>query len=204
MTGFLARRRRFAGFAAGLAMLALGACAGLKPAADTAGPVQESFGGRFSVRYAEGEAQKGLQGNFRWLESAGATQLELSSPLGAILARMTVDAQGAALTTSDGETRHADDVDALAEQGLGWRLPVSGLRHWLRGQLAPPAQGRATGRLERGPDGKPALIEQDGWRIQYQDYVRTSAGTDRPGRLVVEYGGQGSASVSLRLALRYE
>ena len=48
---------------------------------------------------------------------------------------------------------------------LGGHVPVAQLTAWVR---AARAKGEA--RLEFRDDGLPALIEQDGWKIEYPDY----------------------------------
>lgn len=194
-------RRRLLGFGlAASAAVLLAGCASLAPGPGVGGG-EEAFGGRFSVRYVEAgsQAEKGLQGNFRWHEAPGRTTIDLSSPLGNIIARIQVSPAGAVLETASGERREAADVDALTQEGLGWRLPVAGLRYWLRGEPAPGS----TPAIERGAGGRPKTLEQDGWRIEYLDYAAAPSG-ERPSRMAVDYVGQGAGRVQLRLALQYE
>jgi outer membrane lipoprotein LolB len=89
------------------------------------------------------------------------------------------------------EVRGAD-ADALTEQLLGWRLPVSGLVDWIEGR---PVADRAA-RLQRDGD-RIVSIEQDGWEIRLSEYFQ---GTARPRRLSLERAaGPSTPSVLLRL-----
>ena len=49
---------------------------------------------------------------------------------------------------------------------LGWRLSLEGLPDWVRGRPFPDL----TARVERDAQGRVAWIEQQGWRIEYQQY----------------------------------
>ena len=83
---------------------------------------------------------------------------------------------------------------ALAEQLLGWRLPVSGLPDWIEGRPVPTRPAR----VER--DGSRAvLIEQDGWTVRIAE---TFAASDRPRLIVLERAASPPApGVVLRLVV---
>ncbi|MCP6330038.1 lipoprotein insertase outer membrane protein LolB, partial [Klebsiella pneumoniae] len=61
----------------------------------------------------------------------------------------------------------AESPEALLEEQLGWRLPVSHLLWWVRGLPAPASRSVVT------LDGNSHLsrLEQDGWQVQYLSYV---------------------------------
>lgn len=71
------------------------------------------------------------------------------------------------IQTADGQIQTAPNPDVLLEQAVGARLPVNGLRYWIRGLpepgTAPAVQTDAEGRLIR--------LEQDGWIIEYLAYA---------------------------------
>jgi outer membrane lipoprotein LolB len=82
-------------------------------------------------------------------------------------------------------------ADALAEQVLGWSLPVSGIADWVVGRPAPARPYRSM------PEG--AAIEQDGWMIRVLDRFD---GNGAPRRLTFERGAEApSPAVTVRLAL---
>lgn len=140
-----------------LAPLWLAACAALPPPS----PVAEGYRleGRISVRAAE----EGFSGGIVW-QSLGARQdILLRTPLGQGVAEVHIDASGASMTDSGGQSYQAESGEALLQQAIGVALPLAGLNHWLRGQPDParPFTGRPDGR------GGWASLEQDGWRIDY-------------------------------------
>ena len=84
-----------------------------------------------------------------------------------------------------------DDARALLERELGWQVPVAGLVDWVRGMRGPGAS-----RIEFRPDGLPAAIVQDGWRVEFLDYD-SSREPPLPRRLFASSGER-----KVRLAIR--
>jgi outer membrane lipoprotein LolB len=109
--------------------------------------------GRISVNVGG----KGQYGNFNWDHSAQHDELNLLSPLGNTVARLTRDGDGVKLQ-ADGKVRQAADVQELTSQTLGWALPLDNLSWWIRGRTA-PGMDAAT-----DPDGS---LEQQGWKIHF-------------------------------------
>lgn len=106
---------------------------GERPAADPS-----EWTGRFSAVYrvpgAAGDEQS-ASGRFRLLQREGQTLLELSSPIGQMIAQAQADAQGARLTDHQGRSHQAPSVELLTEQLFGWRVPVQRLPAWLQGRF---------------------------------------------------------------------
>jgi outer membrane lipoprotein LolB len=161
--------------AAGALLLALTACAGLKPApnapAANAAALQTdaSYHGRFSVRYSDSNGvQRNAYGNFDLQQQGESATLQLLNPLGQTLARVVASPSGATLELPDRPTQTAPDVQGLMQRTLGFPLPIDGLRYWLKPAISPDSPARtqidpATGRMTQ--------IEQDGWTIDYVAYV---------------------------------
>lgn len=142
--------------AACLFALALAGCASAPPV-----PADRAYTGRFSAIASQAERRETVSGRFS-LEVRGTRQtIDLSTPLGTTVARIEVAADGARASGPGLQEARGPDADALAEQLLGWRLPVSGLPDWVEGR---PAPGRPA-RVERD-NGRPVLIEQDGWTVR--------------------------------------
>ncbi len=123
--------------------------------------------GRFavSVMHDNGK-QEAVQGGFAWRDDGQTLRLDLSNPLGSILARVQVNPGYAVLTRADGSEEQASDPDGLVEQVLGSAIPVVGLRDWLQGKV-----GRApVQKLTRNPAGRIASFEQNGWRAVLSRY----------------------------------
>lgn len=130
----------------------------------------ESFSraGRFALTVTEaGGRQDAVQGGFSWLDERDRYVLDLTNPLGAIQARVEGRPGAATLTRANGERLSAADPDALAEEALGSRIPVAGLRDWFQGRLAsePAASG-----VTRDIQGRVQAFEQGGWQAKLSRY----------------------------------
>lgn len=151
----------------GSALAATG-CAVVPP--EPAGrPSEESvraWNGRFSVvveAALPGGNQDTIAGRFALSARGGlgarALDLELVSPFGQTLATGRREPDGRAmLTLSDGRTLRAPSLDALLEQALGWPLPIERLPDWLDDRFATV--------ITRDAEGRVALAEDSGWRIE--------------------------------------
>jgi outer membrane lipoprotein LolB len=176
----------FAVRVAALAALSLIASCSLAPRREptVAGrPTVERFelAGRIAVRY-DGD---GYTGSLRWRHADGRDRLELYAPTGTVFARLSRGPDGASLQMSDGKHYHEADASALSRSVLGWELPLEELRHWV---FARPAPGSRPTRFDLGAEGRPALLEQDGWRVSYLAY--STVGSDvLPARMDLEHAG---------------
>ncbi|RZL36515.1 MAG: outer membrane lipoprotein LolB [Rubrivivax sp.] len=142
--------------AALLLSLALAGCAQLPraPVGDTA---EAHLSGRLSVSVAGTVHNRGTGGaaSFELFGDPQAGRLELTSPLGTLIARATWRPGMVSLQTPDGERRF-DDLDSLTREMLGETVPVAALFDWLKARPWPaaPHQQTASG------------FEQLGWRIE--------------------------------------
>lgn len=156
-------------------------------------PPERSYAGRFSATTLQGAERQNLSGRFSLEVRAGQQSLDLATPIGTTLARIEISRDGARVSSQAQEFR-GPDADALTEQVLGWRLPVSGLADWLEGR---PAPGRPA-RVERS-GARISLIEQDGWTIRLSEFVDADP---RPRRLLLERSAAGQQpAISVRLIL---
>jgi outer membrane lipoprotein LolB len=157
-------------------------------------PADRVYSGRFSAVASQGGRRESVSGRFNMELRGELKTIDLATPLGTTVARIEVGPAGARASGPGLTEARGPDADALAEQLLGWRLPVSGLADWIEGR---PAPGRPA-RVERA-DGRAALIEQDGWVVRLADAF---AGTERPRLLVLERAATPLApGVVLRLVL---
>nr|WP_311528817.1 lipoprotein insertase outer membrane protein LolB [uncultured Ralstonia sp.] len=166
-------------FSGALCALVLGAsctlftgCTSLRPANDLFADTQDAdatitrYQGRFSARYTQGNAEQSAVGSFLWRERGSDVQLELMSPLGQTLAIVSQSNQGATLELPNQPPRRAPEVDTLMQDALGFSLPVSGLRDWLRARPAPGTPARVARTVHNG-QSRPETIEQNGWTVHY-------------------------------------
>lgn len=125
------------------------------------------------------------------------TALDLSSPLGQILARLTLLPGHAELEVASRGLFRASSLDELTDTHLGWRIPLAKLPVWLRGQAAGATRFDANQRIVSAQDA--------GWDLTVEQH--STAGL--PQRLLLNWApetpqqaDQASASIqSIRLRL---
>jgi len=106
-------------------------------------------------------------GTLFWLQRQDYYDIRLSGPLGRGAARLTGREGDVLLEVANQGRYQAESPEALLEEQLGWRLPVSHLFWWVRGLPAPDSKSRVT----LDTDSHLASLEQDGWQLQYLSYV---------------------------------
>jgi outer membrane lipoprotein LolB len=141
-------------------LLALTGCATVRPP-EPAAAGSEDLAGRMSVRVeAAGNApERSLTAAFELRGNADAGRLDLSTPLGSVLAQARWSPREVVLATPRGE-RTFPDLDALTREVLGESLPVAALFDWLRGRPwagAPSTTGTAG-------------FEQLGWSVDLAQF----------------------------------
>jgi outer membrane lipoprotein LolB len=137
---------------------ALAACSSLPPAP----PAGEVMSGRLSVRVASDPPRSGTAA-FELRGSPEAGQLDLSTPLGSLMARARWSPGEVVLATPKEEKSYAD-LDALTRDVLGESLPVPALFDWLLGRPWPGAPSQ--------PRSDPPGFEQLGWAVSLAQFDR--------------------------------
>lgn len=96
-------------------------------------PSERRHTGHLSLRLLpfEGEAARGVSMVFDLQGNAREGALDLSTPLGTLVAAVRWSTLGASLQTSDG-TQVYDSLDQLLARVLGEPLPVADLLQWLQ------------------------------------------------------------------------
>ena len=171
----------------------LGGCATPVPTTSpvsSAGLVRD---GRFALKSESfGREPQAVQGGYAWRDTGPSLTLDLTNPLGSVLARVQVEPRVAVLTRANGEVTRAPGPDALLETVLGQPMPVQGLRQWLR-TMREPLPGMQG--VERDEQGRIAAFEQDGWRVQLSRF------DDVGPRLLVMRRQEADRVISLRLVV---
>ncbi len=124
-----------------------------------------ALNGRISIKYDDVRHSAGL----RWVHRVQSDEVLLLAPLGQTAARVYRDASGATLDDGNKQYR-AEDVEALMQQALGWRLPLDGLRYWILGM--PVAERPA--QIKRDDNGRIVMLHQDGWEVAYLRHADAS------------------------------
>lgn len=109
--------------------------------------------GRFSIKTKE----KNEYGNFTWSRIADNESMELRSPIGTTVAKITVESKVATLETKD-QTYRGDDLDQMMENNLGFTLPMQSLHYWIQGVALPDTTVDV--QLKDG-------FVQLGWKVEY-------------------------------------
>jgi outer membrane lipoprotein LolB len=138
----------------------LSGCAALPPAGEPMPAAAFDLVGRVAVTY-DGRA---FSSGVRWQHLSSGDEIWLLTPTGQALAHIMADASGATLTGADQKQYHATDVERLTRRALGWELPLSRLRWWVRGE---PVPGAAAEEALRDQQGRLVRLRQDGWQITY-------------------------------------
>ncbi len=118
--------------------------------------------GRIAVQMA----QKGGSASLFWQQKDQNYAIELFGPLGAGAVYLNGTPGQIILTDSKGEHLQATTPEILLRHELGWNLPVSNLKYWIRGV---PVQNQAHA-TQFNDQGLLSQLQQDGWTINYLTY----------------------------------
>ena len=149
-----------------LLALFLGACS-TAPQVSQALPEREAMRefaieARFSVKIERvGEPVQSGSGRLSWSHKNGTDQVFIANPLGGGLADIDIGPQISRLRSAQGQVFENSDPDLLIQQATGYALPVSRLAPWLLGRAG------ADGVLSRDALGRPVLLREAGWQIEY-------------------------------------
>jgi outer membrane lipoprotein LolB len=118
--------------------------------------------------------------NWQWHQNQKNYTIDLIGPLGSNSIQLTGSPNSVVLETSNGKKLTSTSPEALLEQQLGSRVPVSNLYYWVRGLPVPgiPAQKQldASHRI--------SVLMQQGWRIEYLRYVSINH-VDLPSKMIL-------------------
>ena len=175
------RRRAFAAALGAAALLA--ACASPpKPSPEEGAVLEERLSGRLALR-VDGDAKRSFNAIFDLVGTAERGRLGLSTPLGQQVAEAEWSPREVSLRSRHGEERRYADLDSMAADALGERVPMAALFDWLRGRPWPGAPSMAA----------PGGFEQLGWEV---DVSQQREGTVQAHRL-----SQPVVTVQVRLDL---
>lgn len=130
------------------------------------------------------DGKQGGNANIVWEQHPQSYQIRLYGPLGSNTVQIKGESNRVSLTRTDGKIITASTPEALVRQELGWVIPVSGLRYWLRGL---PAPGAAPKEMLLDNSNRLWQIDQQGWNIEYQAY-KSIDGRDVPYKLLLTNG----------------
>jgi outer membrane lipoprotein LolB len=164
---------------------ALAACATTRSVAPStkweqrAGELQGASDWQLDGRTAVALGTQGWQATLNWRQTNHSAEVHLSGPfgIGALVLKQTPE--GLSLNGAP----PSDAVQALAQEKLGFDLPIENLHYWLLGVPDPGS----TFNLSRNDQDRAKVLSQAGWSIAYDRYMPV-AGDVLPTRLVLTAG----------------
>ena len=149
--------------------------------------------GRISVQ----TEYEGGQADYRWQQHNSTDyDIRLQAPMGAGTTLITGRVNGVSLKTSSGDELFDTDVDKMMLRLNGWPIPVSGMQYWVKGLPAPTSSFEIS---KWNKNGLPAVMMQDGWRIELRKYKKIGDNL-LPGKLFINR--QNNEEVDVRLIIR--
>jgi len=134
-------------------------------------------------RLAAAHGQKGGNASFVWEQKGDSYQIKLFGPFGSGAVYIIGHPQYVELKEANGKTTRAQNPEQLLKKLAGWQIPLTGLRHWMRGIPAPGAI--ASQKLDTR--GYLSHLNQQGWNIQYENYFADKSPA-LPGKLQLQNG----------------
>jgi outer membrane lipoprotein LolB len=110
-------------------------------------------------------------GDLDWKQAGEHYDFTLRAPTGKTW-KLSGDAGHALLEGVDAQPISGSDPERLLRERLGWEVPLADLSAWVRGMRRPPEQRAA---LEFDPQDLPAVLDQDGWHIEYRGWFADKA-----------------------------
>jgi outer membrane lipoprotein LolB len=123
----------------------------------------------FSIkgRIAVTSNQKNASARLAWDHAANKDNVDIYSPLGGKVANIVKTPEQVTFTDNK-QTLTATDTEALTQDNLGFSLPLSGLSYWALGK---PSNRSIANAMTWDIEGKTKTLVQDGWNIEYNDYL---------------------------------
>lgn len=130
-----------------------------------------------SGRIGIAASQGGGSGSFKWQQQGMESSVQLHGPVGVGSLQLHLNGDDVEVRAANGETYRADAALEELQTRLGAQIPPGKLRYWMTGQAA-PGEHRWVDAMQ---------LEQDGWRIQYAEYVSRD-GLQLPAKIVASNG----------------
>ena len=120
--------------------------------------------GRVSIA----QDKKAWNAGINWHENNGVYRIKMMGPFSQGGFHLDGTPKQVILTLSDGKTVASSSPQALLTETFNLNLPLSALRSWLKG--LPYQGGTPYKSIEIDNQGRLKYIEQQGWKINYQQY----------------------------------
>ncbi len=119
----------------------------------------------------------------RWSQDYDRYLMQFVAPLGqGTYALRGGEGSGVYLLTAKNEVFRADDAESLLKQTVGWHVPMSGFRYWVRGL---PEPGVEILNREFDDQGRILEMQQEDWHISLSRYIDVD-GVRLPGKVFMQ------------------
>ena len=119
----------------------------------------------------------------RWSQDYDRYLMQFVAPLGqGTYALRGGEGSGVYLLTAKNEVFRADDAESLLKQTVGWHVPMSGFRYWVRGL---PEPGVEILNREFDDQGRISEMQQEDWHISLSRYIDVD-GVRLPGKVFMQ------------------
>ncbi len=117
-------------------------------------------------RLGVSDGKDGGSGSFSWTQDGTRYEFVLRAPITGKSFRLSGGPEGALLEGLEPGPLRGPDAEALMRKALGWEVPLGDLRAWVLGLRADSGPAE----LSFGADRLPALLQQDGWVVDYREW----------------------------------
>lgn len=128
----------------------------------------------FKGRTAIIQGREGWNAGIQWQEQGQQFHIKLSGPFSQGGVALDGNPESVTLTLDDGEQLSAPTPEQLLAEAMGWLLPVSALRDWVRGL---PYGELPVDNKQLDDQGRLTTLEQAGWQIEFLRYMPFQGGS---------------------------
>src|SRR5690554_3593949 len=147
-----------------------------------------SFRGRTVIR----QDKEGWNVGVTWQQTQADFAIRLFGPFSQGAVELKGDSQLVTMTFADGDSYSAATPEQLLAEVMGWLLPVSALRDWVRGL---PHESIEIDEKKLDEKGRLIQLSQAGWQVEFVEYVPLD-GNEVPAKLFIEH-----PQLSIRLVM---
>ena len=144
--------------------------------------------GKLFIRYnIQGKPQQ-FPGRFDWSQQKDKLEIQIYSPVGQTIARVTEQPEQASLEQPGKPAIVSANLDQLLEEVLRYPLPASGMKGWLQGKIK-NADGQF---ILLNPEDQ--SLEQSGWKLRFASWyaagkpkrIDISGYTEQAGEVIIQ------------------
>ena len=121
---------------------------------------------RVDAHISVSDGRDGGSGDLVWTQDRGSYSFTVRAPVTGRTWKLSGDAQRAQLEGVEPQAVVGSDPQQLLREHVGWDVPLAALGSWVRGLRAPGTRAE----LQYDAQNLPAVLEQDGWKIEYRDW----------------------------------